>query len=69
MILIPAIIVLICQLYFIYYIWTELGILWALATMFIPFIIFYVIYMNWHDLKKPFIIQIVCTVIIFAMST
>ncbi len=61
-----AVVAIVCQLYFIYYIWTNLGITWALATLLIPFAVFYVAYVHWDEVKVPFLIQLVCYLIFVA---
>lgn len=61
-----AIAALLFHVYFLYYVWVNIGILWALAAIFIPFFVFYVAYAYWHDVKVPFIGELVCSVILFA---
>ena len=56
------------HLYFLYYVFTRVGILWAFACLIVPILCLYIYYREWEGLRLVFFLELGLTVALFLVS-
>jgi hypothetical protein len=60
-----AVLLLVVHFAFLYRIWTEMGLLWALGCLVIPFLTWLVAFMNWRVFRGFFLAELALAVVYF----
>lgn len=62
-----ALVLIVCHLWVVYYVWMEMGLMWSLAYFVLPILLLYIAYVNWHDIKIPFLGIVISSILLSAL--
>ena len=56
------------HLYFLYKVWVDVSMFWALVCLVIPIVCLYIYWREWHTLRTVFFVELVLTIAYVVMA-